>query len=206
MKSNVISCLNRVNKKFLVFALLCAIIISSFAVISNEAGAQSAYKTVYVAINVEAESPSGKFLNTTNLHPQMDVSIFSKGSVTPVARVFDQSFRNSITDSYGNPCKLTWFAEMDYLTSQSTFVANGGSAGVSGYTAMYDLMKKNFGTEIQTFGDEIQYKHSFEFYYLGMWQEFDEGPHPLYPGYANFAIDQSIINNNYLSLSFPSCV
>jgi hypothetical protein len=202
MKSNAISCLNRVNKKFLVFALLCAIIISSFAVISHQVGAQSAYKTVYVVINVEAESPSGKFLNTTNLHPQMDVSIFSKGSVTPVARVFDQSFRNSITDSYGNPCKLTWFAEMDYLTSQSTFVANGASAGVSGYTAMYDLMKKNWGTELQYFGDAIQYKHSFEFYYLGVWQEFDEGPHPLYPGYANFAIDQSIINNNYYPSAF----
>ncbi len=201
MINNTISGLKRGNRKFFVFALLCVIIVSSFAVLGKEAGA-AAYKTVYVTINVDAESPSGKFINSTNLHPTMDVTVFSKGSSTPVGKVFDQSFRNSITDSYGNSLKLTWFAEMDYLTSQSTFSANGAPAGVSGYTAMYDLMKKNFGTEIQTYGDELGYKHAFEFYYQGMWQEFDEGPYPTYPGYMNFALDQSIINNNFYPTSF----
>ena len=122
MKKNAISGLKKGNKKFFVFALLCIIVVSSFTVISKEAGA-TAYKTVYVVINVEGESPSGKFLNSTSLHPQMDVSIFSKGSGSHVAKVFDPNFRNSITDSYGNPFKLTWFAEMDYLTSQRTFVS-----------------------------------------------------------------------------------
>ena len=141
------------NKRFLV-ALLCMILVVSFSTTYSKAYA-SPQKIVYVVINVDTESPSGKYLNKSrvDLILTMDLSLYSSSPQSTFNRVFNPTFRNSVYDSFGNSFKMTWFTEMDYLYSQSTFVNGTSPAGVSGYTAMLDLLQKNWGSQMQTFGD-----------------------------------------------------
>ena len=170
----------------------------------NLVRASSPTKIVYVVICVDTESPSGKYLGSTDPNPTMDVSDYSSLPYYPVDQVFDSSFRNSIKDPSGNTVKFTWFMETDYLYSQSTFV-NGtyGSAGVSGYMAMLDLMEKDWGPQMQAYGDEIEYHHHFE-YYDGTWVEDYNGPDAAYPGYQMTALDHMIIDNSFYPTVFRS--
>ena len=92
---------------------------------------------------------------------------------------------------------MSWFAEMDYLIAQSIFVwANGSSAGVSGYTAIRDLLVNNWGTEIQTYGDSVEYHHHFMIY-DGTWKQYNNGPDAGYPEYQMYALDHMIIDRNF---------
>ena len=77
-------------------------------------------------------------------------------------------------------------------------------ANVSGYTAMYDLLEKNWGTQIQTYGDSIEYHHHFEVYNNGIWQRYDNGPDAGYPDYQMTALDHMIIDDNFYPTSFRS--
>jgi uncharacterized repeat protein (TIGR02543 family) len=120
------------------------------------------------------------------------------------AAVFDSGFRNSHRDSFGNIFKMSWFAQMDYLMAQSNFVwADGSPAGVSGYTAIRDLLVNNWGTEIQTYGDSIEYHHHFMIY-NGTWQRYDNGPDAGYPEYQMHALDHMIIDRNFYPSSWRS--
>jgi len=93
-------------------------------------------------------------MEVSDPHPTLDVREYSRTIPSTVAAVFDSSFRNSHRDSFGNIFKMSWFAEMDYFYAQSNYVwADGSPAGVSGYTAIRDLLVNNWGTEIQTYGD-----------------------------------------------------
>ena len=94
---------------------------------------------------------------------------------------------------------------MDLLTSQGLLTNATGPTGFSGYTAMLELFRHNWGTQIQTYGDSIEYHHHFMFIYHGTWQEFDEGPlAPYYPEYHMYALDQMIINNTFFPSAFRS--
>ena len=136
-------------------------------------------------------------MGSTDPHPTMNVSKYSRTVPSTVAAVFDSGFRNSHRDSFGNVVKMSWFAEMDYLMAQSNFVwADGSPAGVSGYTAIRDLLVNNWGTEIQTYGDSIEYHHHFMIY-DGTWQRYDNGPDAGYPEYQMYALDHMIIDGNF---------
>jgi hypothetical protein len=163
----------------------------------------SPQKIVYVVINVDTESPSGKYLNDSTLHPTMDVSLYSSSPESTFTRVFNPAFRNSVYDSFGNSFKMTWFAEMDYLYSQSIFVNGTAPADVSGYTAILDLLQKNWGTQIQNFGDSIEYHHHFE-NYNHVWERYDDGPDARYGDYQLYALDHMIIDNSFYPSSFRS--
>ena len=138
----------------------------------------------------------------------MDVTVFSPSSGSPVTQVFDTSFRNSIQDSFGSSFKMTWFAEMDYMMAQSGMFFTNGTAGVIGYTAMYDLLQRYWGTQIQNFGDSLGYNHRFMIY-NGNWTSYNNGPNTLdrgpdegYPNYHNIALSHMIIDDNF----YPSVV
>ena len=118
-------------------------------------------------------------------------------------RVFNPAFRNSVYDSFGNSFKMTWFTEMDYLYSQSIFVNGTAPAGVSGYTAMLDLLQKNWGSQIQTFGDSIEYHHHFEIYNR-VWDGYDDGPMRDMGIIRLYALDHMIIDNSFYPSSFRS--
>jgi hypothetical protein len=134
----------------------------------------------------------------------MDMRAYSRTSPLTVAAVFNSSFRNSHKDSFGNIFKITWFAEMDYLMAQSNFVwGNGSSAGVSGYTSIYDMLMNNWGTEIQTYGDSIEYHHHFMIY-NGTWKPYDNGPDTGYPDYQMYALDHMIIDRNFYPSTWRS--
>jgi parallel beta-helix repeat protein len=114
----------------------------------------------------------------------------------------NSNFRNSLKDSFGSTFKLSWFAEMDYLMSQGVFVyADGSSAGVSGYTAIRDILANNWGTQIKTYGDSIEYHHHFMIY-DGKWERYDKGPDAGYGDYQNYALDQMIIDRHFYPVSF----
>ena len=67
------------------------------------------------------------------------------------------------------------------------------SAGVSGYTAILNLMEKDWGSQMQAYGDEIEYHHHFEYYTWNLGGGFN-GPDAAYPGYQMAALDHSIID------------
>ena len=198
------------NRRFLIVAFLCAVIVVSLFFSVNDGKVQASnQKIVYVVICVDTESPTGHYLGSTDPNPTMDVSDYSSSPPPsspppPVANVFASSFRNSIKDPFGNTFKMTWFVEMDYLYSQSVFV-NGtyGSAGVSGYTAMLDLMEKDWGSQMQAYGDELEYHHHFE-YYTGTWVEDYNGPDAAYPGYQMTALDHMVIDDSFYPTAFRS--
>ena len=157
----------RLNKKFFIAVFLCAVIVLSLFFSVNDGKVQASnQKIVYVVICVDTESPSGKFLGSTDPNPTMDVSDYSSTPpVTSNGEVFASGFRNSIKDPFGNTSRLhgllrwtTWF--------RRAYFVNGtyGSAGVSGYTAILNLMEKDWGPQIQAYGDEIEYHHHFENY------------------------------------------
>jgi hypothetical protein len=200
---------NGLHRKIFVATFLCIIIVLSFSAncFKTEAAAQ---KTVYVVINVAAQPVSeGAYLSgSSDVHPSMDVTTFSPTSGSPVTQVFSTSFRNSITDSFGGSFKMTWMAQMDYLMAQSGLFFTNGTAGVLGYTAMYDLMNKYWGTQIQNFGDQLGYYHLFEVF-NGNWTSYnsgantlDNGPDAGYPNYQNIALSHMIIDDNFYPTVF----
>ena len=93
---------------------------------------------------------------------------------------------------------------MDYLMSQGVFVYGDGSlAGVSGYTAIRDILVNNWGTEIQTYGDSIENHHHFMIY-DGTWKRYDNGPDAGYPDYQMYALDHMIIDRNFYPSTWRS--
>jgi hypothetical protein len=194
------------NKLFLV-TLLCMVLIVSFYTTYYTVYA-SPQKIVYVVICVDTESTNGHYLNASTppgYPPTMDVSTFSSSPPTTFNRVFNTNFRNSISDSFGNTFKMTWFTEMDYLYSQSNWVNVTAPAGVSGYTALLTLLQKDWGSQMQTFGDAFEYHHHFEIYNK-VWQIYNNGngPDAGYGDYQMYALDHSIIDNNFYPTTFRS--
>jgi hypothetical protein len=164
-------------------------------------------KIVYVSICVDTEMYGGgadQYDGSANPHPLMDVREYSRTSPSTVAAVFDSSFRNSCRDSFGNVVEMSWFTEMDYLISQGNFVwADGSSAGVSGYTAIRDLLVNTWGDKIQAYGDSIEYHHHF-YTYDGTWQRYDDGPDAGYPGYQMDALDHMVIDRGFYPSTWRS--
>jgi uncharacterized repeat protein (TIGR02543 family) len=195
----------RLSKRFLIVAALTIFVLGSLiAVIPVRAPSDS--KIVYVAICCDTENMNGisPWYGSSDPHPTLDVSEYSRTAPSTVAAVFNSDYRNSRRDSFGNTFKISWFAEMDYFYAQSNFVwADGSPAGVSGYTATYDLLENIWGTEIQTYGDSIEYHHHFVTY-DGTWQPHDSGPDAGYPEYQMYALDHMIIDRNFYPSSWRS--
>jgi hypothetical protein len=187
-----------------IVALLISIFASSFSM--NSAKAQGD-RIVYVVINVDTDMWGGhdQFLGSSDPHPTLDMRAYALSPPSTVSQVFDDAFRNSHRDSAAlAPFQITWFTEMDYLTAQSNFVyADGSSAGVSGYTAINDLLMNNWGAKIQQYGDSVEWMHYYMIY-NGVWQRYDNGPDAGYPGYQMNAIDHMIIDQNFYPSTYRS--
>jgi len=203
----------RLNKKIFMAIFVCTVIVISlfFSVNNSMVRAASSQKIVYVVICVDTESPSGKFLGDSDPNPTLDISDFSTNpALSEIAQAMEPAFRNSITDPFGNSFKVTWFTEMDYLVDQGYFVNTTASGTVpapsyvSGYTALLNLMENVWGPQIQTYGDELEYHHHFEYYTNGTWQEDVNGPDASYPNYQNDALDQSVIQDSFYPTVFRS--
>jgi uncharacterized repeat protein (TIGR02543 family) len=192
------------SKRFLTVAALFILVVGSPAAIIP-AHAASDSKIVYVVICIDTEALNSDSFNGKAVpHPTMNVSEYSRTTPMTVAAVFDGSFRNSHLDSFGNTFKMSWFAEMDYLMAQSSFVwGNGSPAGVSGYTAIRDLLVNNWGNEIQTYGDSIEFHHHYMMY-NGVWSEDLNGPDASYPQYQMNALDHMIIDRNFYPSTYRS--
>ena len=65
-------------------------------------------------------------------------------------------------------------------------------------------MEKDWGSQIQAYGDELEYHHHFENYTNGTWQEDVNGPDASYPGYQMTALDHSIIDDSFYPTAFRS--
>jgi hypothetical protein len=193
------------TKVFLIVNVLFILIAgSSFSIIPIMAENDS--NIVYVAICIDSEMWGGHnlYLGNPSPHPTMDMRAYSRTSPLTVAAVFNESFRTSHRDSFGNTFKMTWFAEMDYLMAQGNYVWGDGSpAGVSGYTAIHDILMNNWGAEIQIYGDSIEYHHHFMIY-DGTWKRYDNGPDAGYPEYQMYALDHMIIDRSFYPSAFRS--
>ena len=182
---------------FIAFILVLTILASVMVFPINSVKASVSPKTVYVVINIDTELQGGAavYLGQNALNPTFSMDEYSVSPASTMSQVFNAAFRNSNRDSFGNSFKMTWFTEMDYVTSQANYVYNNGlSAGVSGYTATYDLLTKNWGPQIQTYGDSLEYHHHFIVYRDGIWQRYDNGPDAGYPDYQEIALDHMIID------------
>jgi peptidoglycan/xylan/chitin deacetylase (PgdA/CDA1 family) len=178
--------------------------IASLLPLNNLVNSQNLPKTVYVVICVDTENAGGHDgleIGSTNPNPTFDMSEYKALPHERMGQVFDSSFRSGHVDSYGNPFTLTWFCEMDYVFSQAHFIYDDGSSpGVSGYTATRDLLMNNWGSQIQAYGDSIEYHHHFEVF-DNSWKQYTNGPDENYPDYQNIALDHMIIDRGY----YPSC-
>jgi peptidoglycan/xylan/chitin deacetylase (PgdA/CDA1 family) len=194
----------RKSKKSILALAITLIMVASLLPMSNLVNAEEPAKTVYVVICVDTENAKGHDgveIGSTDPNPTFDMSEYEPIPTERMAQVFDSSFRWGHLDSYGNPFKLTWFCEMDYVFSQAQFIYDDGSSpGVSGYTATKDLLVNNWGSQIQEFGDSVEYHHHFEIFDQ-TWQQYENGPDENYPNYQNIALDHMIIDRGY----FPSC-
>jgi hypothetical protein len=191
------------SKLFAVVFLISVLLGSFGALFIVQAQTQ---KVVYVVINIQTNPPyTTSWLNGSDAHPAMDISTYMPGSKSPVDQAFSTDTRDSIKDSFGNSYKLTWMCEMDYLMYQSGFFTKNGSASVMGYTAMYDMMNKYWGTQIQNYGDGFGYYHDFITYTKNStWQRYTNGPDSSYGNYQNIALDHMIIDDNYYPTAFWS--
>lgn len=188
----------------IIIALLTVVLVAPTLLVKTSQA--DSPKIVYVAICIDSEmwGGHGPYVGSADPHPTMDMRAYSRTSPANVAAVMDSNFRESHKDSFGNIFKISWFAEMDYLMAQSNFVWGDGSpAGVSGYTAIHDILMNNWGTEIQTYGDSIEYHHHFMIY-SGTWQQYNNGPDAGYPEYQMYALDQMIIDRNFYPTAFRS--
>ncbi len=192
------------NRTLVVVALLTLIFALSFSMYSAKA---QPTRIVYVVICVDTDMWGGhdQFLGSDNPHPTLDMRAYALSPPSTVSQVFDDTFRTSHLDSAAlEPFKITWFAEMDYLTAQSNYVYEDGSpAGVSGYTAIRDLLVENWGAKIQQYGDAVEWMHYYMIY-DGVWQRYDDGPDAGYPGYQMDAIDHMIIDRNFYPSTYRS--
>jgi hypothetical protein len=193
------------SKKSALF-LVALLFVGMFALTLNAtptARAQAS-KIVYVVNMNDAEMWGGHepYRDSPNPHPIMDMRHYAIDPPSRVSEVMDASFRGSLTDSFGTPFKITWFAEMDYLISEGVFVyADGSSAGVSGYTAIRDILLQKWGDQIETYGDSIEYHHHFVVYRDGAWRVYDNGPDAGYGEYQMYALDKMILDRNF----YPVC-
>jgi hypothetical protein len=174
--------------------------------LSNLSGTSQSSRIVYVVLAVDSEMWGGHepYLGNTSQNPTMNMCAYALSPPSTVSQVFNDGFRDSHRDSFGNKLKITWFAEMDYLMAQSNFVyGDGSSANVSGYTAIYDILMKNWGAEILKYNDEIEYHHHFMIY-DGSWQAYNSGPDSGYPDYQMYAIDHMLIDDGFYPSVFRS--
>ena len=77
--------------------------------------------------------------------------------------VMSSSFRNQISDSYGNPLKMTW-----WMIGGNMFrYAVNTNVPIGNTMALY-LMKKYYGDKIEQWGDELSlHYHTFS------WTDYD---------------------------------
>ncbi|HLN88777.1 MAG TPA: hypothetical protein VK253_01815, partial [Candidatus Binatia bacterium] len=178
------------------FALSMLMSSLSFPMVAK---AQDPNKTVYIVFNVDTE-PSSSVVGNTDPHPTANTLFFSRTSPNTVAGTFNDGLRYAYPDMDGNPFKMTWYAQMDYVMSQCNFAwADGSPAGVSGYTAIRDLLVNVWGDKVAQYGDSIEYHHHF-INYDETWQQYNPGPNGLprpdagYPGYQEDALDHIILD------------
>ncbi len=126
-----------------------------------------------------------------------------KSPARNAANVIDPLFRNSMTDSYGNPLKLTWWmmAGNTFRYADNTDVPNANSI-------VFYLMKKYHGENIKLLGDELSlHYHTFT------WTDYDEdgkfwwNQALTYEEYADdfqFTLAQLLIDENIFPVSFRS--
>jgi hypothetical protein len=197
--------ISKTNGRIFVAAFLCLIVVLSISTNNFQVKAAT-QKTVYIVVNVTSQPTNEGIYSSgsSDANPAMDVNVFSPSSGSPVTQAMESTFRSSIKDSFGGSVKLTWLCQMDYLMSQSTFSVANGTAGVQGYTAMYDLMNKYWGPQIQSFGDQLAYYHLFEAKNGNYWNAYPNGPDSDYPNYQNIALSHMIIDDNYFPNVFWS--
>jgi flagellin-like protein len=169
--------------------------------VTNPLNNKDTEKIVYVVVCVDSEfySPNGHtdYIGTTEPYPTLDLRDYSKTQPLRVAQVYDQNFRNTNLDSIGKPVAITWFAEMDYFMSQANYVwADGSSAGVSGYTAIRDILLNTWGPEFNKYGDSIEYHHHFIVYNDGKWKDAESDVGPNYD-YQMDAIDRMVLDRGF---------
>ena len=119
------------------------------------------------------------------------------------AKVIDPLFRNSMTDSYGNPLKLTW-----WMMAGNTFrYADNTDVPIANSIVFY-LMKKYHGENVKLLGDELSlHYHTFT------WTDYDgDGKYwwnqaLSYEEYADdfqFTLAQLLLDENIFPVSFRS--
>ena len=83
--------MTRLNKRFVIVAALI-IIISLQSAAMIPINAQTGSKIVYVAIDVDTETLTSDYLGSTNPHPTLDVSEYSRSVALDRSSCFQQQF------------------------------------------------------------------------------------------------------------------
>jgi uncharacterized repeat protein (TIGR01451 family) len=119
------------------------------------------------------------------------------GGSTTISRIMEEDFRNSHVDSFGDPFKMTWFMEMDNYINQGQY--QDGTP--FDYLTLYNEMLDNWGSEVESWGDEMAYHHHFAHWNGSSWVHTTD-----LTGYDwhNEALDYMILDANYFPVTFRS--
>ncbi len=119
------------------------------------------------------------------------------GGSTTISRIMEENFRNSHVDSFGDPFKMTWFMEMDNYINQGQY--QDGTP--FDYLTLYNEMLDNWGSEVESWGDEMAYHHHFAHWDGSSWVHTTD-----LTGYDwhNEALDYMILDANYFPVTFRS--
>ncbi len=154
---------------------------------------------VYVVNAVDTEAYNNHPMGS--LHTPFDLRNFIKSTTVYIGPIMDSAFRNAHRDSFGNPFKMTWYVEMD------NFINNGvySDGSPMNYLTLYNTFVSNYGTELNTWGDELAYHHHFMTWNGSTWVQMTDGSQlgTTYDEHNN-ALDHMILDANFFPSDFRS--
>jgi len=182
--------------KTFVGLFLAAILVMSAVYPAIHLGEAQEPPQVYVAICIDTEADNDHPM-TTQPHETFNISGYLPGGT--IEQVFDPAFRSSHTDSWGNPCKISWFMEMDRYIEQGMF--QPAQENVSGYGGLLGLMLRYWKSKMELYGDELAYHHHFMDYLSGKWSQVTSLSN--YPYHVE-AVNHMILDYGFYPVSFRS--
>ena len=184
----------------LVASVCCAVFLlgSVQLFVEESAAADPPPPIVYVVAAIDTETDDNHEKDG-DYHTVFNVDSYDRSGSTELAEIMGTTFRNSRTDSFGTPFKMTWFIEMDDYINQGQFT----DGTPFDYLTIYDLLMDNWGSEVDAWGDEIAYHHHFYEWGGSKWERVKYSLPDDYD-YHNEALAAMVVDGGFFPSSFRS--
>lgn len=178
------------------FAKACVLILASLLLTTPLVGQGK----VYFVLGSDTAIWDG--MDVALYHPTYTLTLFTDPLRNGYA-VMDPAFRNSMTDSYGQTVKFTWWMMMGNIFRRAT----NDNIPLANTMTLY-LMKKYHGEAVRAFGDELStHYHTF------VWSDYDGDGKPWWNEAHSFTesredfdvtLAEALLEENHFPVSFRS--